>query len=232
MKAVIRWIAKQLLPPAAALLIVILRGTMRVQRVGIEQVERFREAGEPYIHAFWHGHLLLMPYSYVGPGIVILISAHQDGELIARTMRWFGHASARGSSTSGGVSALRAAVRALRGGSDVGITPDGPRGPRHVVQAGVIQAARMGGAPIVPVVFRASRCKVFSSWDRFIVPYPFSRGVFVYGEPVRVPRDAGPGEIEVLRALLERRLGELEDRARALVARRVVSAGTADPGHV
>ena len=182
---------------------------MRLVRLNRSVVDRLREQGRPYIHAFWHGHLFLMPYSYLGRRITIMISAHHDGELIARTMKRFGHESIRGSTTAGGANALRAAVRALRDGWDVGFTPDGPRGPRHRVQMGGVAAARLSGAPIVPVAFAASRRKVLGSWDGFVVPMPFSRGVFVYGEPIEVPGGADEGQLEAARLLLEQRLIDL-----------------------
>jgi len=208
----VRW-TERVVPPVAALLIRLTKLTMRIRFVGRESADRLTAGGRPYIHAFWHGHLFLMPYSYHGSRISIMISAHHDGELIARTMRSFGHESIRGSTTSGGAGALRAAVRALRDGRDVGFTPDGPRGPRHRVQMGVIQAARMGRAPIVPVAFSASRRKVLGSWDGFIVPYPFSGGWFLYGDPLEVPAEAGPDEMEAARKTLERRMIDLTLRA-------------------
>lgn len=189
---------------------------MRITYVHREVVEALRAQGRPYIHAFWHGHLFLMPYSYLGRGITIMISAHHDGELIARTMKRFGHESIRGSSTSGGAGALKAAVRALREGRDVGFTPDGPRGPRHRAQMGAIAAARLAGAPIVPVAFAASRRKVLGSWDGFVVPMPFSRGVFIYGEPIEVPASDDATRLESARLLLEQRLQELTRLAEAM----------------
>jgi hypothetical protein len=173
-----------------------------------------------------------MPYSYRGRGIAIVISAHRDGELIARTMRHFGHEALRGSSTSGGAAALRGAVRALRSGRDVGFTPDGPKGPRHRVQAGVVQAARMSGVPIVPVAFASSRRKTLSSWDRFIVPLPFSRGVFAYGEPIEVPRHADEAGVESARRALEESLRELASRAEAVCAGRQSTVSRMDGRHV
>jgi len=221
-----------LVPPSAAILIRATRRTMRLTHVGREPIERLRAQHRPYIHAFWHGHMFLMPYSYTGRRIAIMISEHQDGELIARTMKRFGHESIRGSTTSGGASALRAAVRALRRGCDVGFTPDGPRGPRHRVQPGVIQAARLSGAPIVPVAFAASRRKVFGSWDAFIVPWPFSRGVFVYGEPIEVPAHAGKEMMESARRDLERSLQALSVKAGALAGRALSVAAHVGERHV
>jgi lysophospholipid acyltransferase (LPLAT)-like uncharacterized protein len=98
-----------------------------------------------------------MRYAFPGKRITILISRHSDGEMIAHTMELFGLATTRGSTTEGGAAGLRAVVHRVREGYSVGFTPDGPRGPRHVAQAGVVQAARLAGVPIVPVGFGASK---------------------------------------------------------------------------
>jgi len=205
-------------PPLAWMLIHATRLTMRLTRVNARVVEQLRDAGRPYVHAFWHGQLFLMPFSYLGPRIAIMISAHSDGELIARTMKLFGHGWIKGSTTSGAAGALRGAVRALRAGTDVGFTPDGPRGPRHQAQMGAIQAARLAGAPIVPVAFAASARKVMGSWDRFEVPMPFSRGAFVYGEPIEIPAAADAEQMEQARRLLEDSLNVLTARAELAVS--------------
>ncbi|HKY32641.1 MAG TPA: lysophospholipid acyltransferase family protein [Candidatus Polarisedimenticolia bacterium] len=218
-------------PPLASLFIRALRRTMRIRFVGGEALDGLRRSGRPYIHAFWHGHLLMMPYSYPGRRIGILISSHGDGELIARTMSRFGHETIRGSTTRGGASALRQAVRMLRAGGDVAFTPDGPKGPRHVVQPGVIEAARLGGAPIVPVGFSASPRRVLGSWDGFIVPYPFSRGVFVYGAPLTVPSRAGEAELERARRELEAALARTALEAEALASGRPIDAGETGERH-
>jgi len=200
-------------PWLAATLIRLLRVTLRLRHVGREPLEELERQGRTYIIAFWHGRLLLMPYCYRRGRMSILISRHRDGELIARTMARFGHQATRGSTTRGGASALREAVRLLRRGWDIGFTPDGPRGPRYRVQAGVIQAARLSGAPIVPVVFSARPARRLSSWDRFLVPFPFARAVFLYGEPFVVPGDSGAAEMEKLRLELEARMRALTEKA-------------------
>jgi lysophospholipid acyltransferase (LPLAT)-like uncharacterized protein len=135
----------------------LLRATTRIRREIPEAVRGIQQRGDPYILAFWHGRLFLMPYAYTGRRIAILISEHRDGELISRTMHRFGFATARGSSTRGGAAGLREIVRMIRAGSDAAFTPDGPRGPREIVQPGVIAAARISGAPIVPVTFSCSK---------------------------------------------------------------------------
>ena len=148
-----------LIPPLAAGLIRSLRATLRIEFRNRAAVDRLRAEGKNYIHAFWHGRLLLMPYSYSGQGITILISKHGDGELIARTMQRFGFDTTRGSTNEGAVESFKALVKKARAGFDIGYTPDGPRGPRYTVTAGPIQLARMTGLPIVPVAFAARKKK-------------------------------------------------------------------------
>jgi len=113
--------------------------------------------GKPFILAFWHGRLFLMRYAFPGQRITILISRHSDGEMIARTMELFGLHASRGSTTEGGAAGLREVVHRVREGYCVGFTPDGPRGPRHVAQGGVVAAARLARVPIIPVSFGASK---------------------------------------------------------------------------
>lgn len=143
----------------------------------------------------------------------MLISQHRDGELIARTVKLLGIESVRGSTTRGGLSAIRSMVRTMQDGFNIAITPDGPQGPRHMVQAGIVELARLTGAPIIPMTYSASRRKVFRSWDQFNLPFPFSRVVYIFGEPVLVPRELGPEEREEKRLLLENRLKQITREA-------------------
>ena len=196
-----------LAPPVAATLIRLVRLSVRFRVHGRDVVERFAREDRRYIHVFWHAHLLLMVYSYVGPRLVFMISRHRDGELIARTVERFGYAPARGSSTRGGMAALREMMRAMREGSDIGFTPDGPRGPARRVQPGCVVAARLSGAPIVPVAIGATRAWRLSTWDRFIVPKPGARVLMAYGDPLAIDRDE-PIDAAALR--VERALSDLE----------------------
>jgi lysophospholipid acyltransferase (LPLAT)-like uncharacterized protein len=104
-------------------------------------------------------------------------------------------------------------IRVFRKGSDLAITPDGPQGPKHVVQIGVVELARQTGAPIVPVTYSASRCKVFGSWDNFILPLPFCKVAYLWGEPLFVPRDAGKEGLEKSRLLLQERMRQITEEA-------------------
>lgn len=146
-----------LVPRLAAWWIRITRALTRVRFVDRHVVQELERSGAPYILAFWHGRLFLMPYAYPGGRISILISEHHDGELISRTMNRFGFHTSRGSSTRGGALGLREILRKIAGGFDAAFTPDGPRGPREEVQMGVIAAARLSGAPILPVAFSCTK---------------------------------------------------------------------------
>jgi len=175
---------------------------------------RLHETGKPFILAFWHGRLLMMPMAWdARQPIDMLISAHRDGRIIADAVKHFGIRSVAGSTTRGGSSALRAMLRTLRSGSCVGITPDGPRGPAMQASLGTVAAARLAGAPVVPLSYGASRRWVLGTWDRFQVPLPFCRGVFVWGEPIAVPPEANEAALENFRRLVEDRLTALGEQA-------------------
>jgi lysophospholipid acyltransferase (LPLAT)-like uncharacterized protein len=200
-------------PPLAYWVIKLLSWTMRMEVVDGQIYDDYWGKGKPLIFTFWHGRLLMMPTRHRGKGVAIPISLHQDGELISRTVRYFGFRSIRGSTTRGGFSAMREMLKTSEDGYDIAITPDGPRGPRYRVQNGTIELARRTGMTIIPLTFNASRKKVFRSWDRFLLPYPFSRGVFIFGKPLLVPRQMGKAVFEQKKLLLERRLREITDRA-------------------
>jgi len=217
-----RWLV-ELVPPLASLLIRLLSFTLRYRIHVSEEMRRIIESGNPVIFAFWHGRMLIMPPVYrqvcgaEGKDAWIMVSQHWDGELIARTVKPFRILSARGSSTRGGREALEELIERAHSGHTIGITPDGPSGPRHCVQPGVVKIAQATGVPIVPLTWAAHPRWIASSWDRFQVPLPFARTSVVFDEPFRVPRDAGSADLEQHRVLLEERLREVTDRMEAEV---------------
>lgn len=190
------------------------RGTGSWTVVRGEIPRRLWDQGRPFILCFWHGRLLMMPYAWdPARTIHMLISHHPDGRLIAHTVAHFGIRTAAGSSSRGGASALRLMVRALQAGECVGITPDGPRGPRMRASDGAIHVARLSGAPLVPAAFGARARRVLASWDRFVVARPFAGGAFVWGEPIAVARDADDAAIEAARRALEESLNAVTAEA-------------------
>lgn len=208
----------------------LVRATGRWTIAGEEIPETFRRDGKPFILAFWHGRLMMMPYCWRRTDLVkMLISDHRDGRLISGTVRHFDIESVVGSTSRGGAQAMRNLIRLLRDGGVVGITPDGPRGPRMRVGEGTIAVARLSGAPIIPATFASSRRRVLESWDRFILALPFSRGVFLWGEPIEIPRDADDAASERYRLALEEAMNALAARADAMFGQPPIEPAAARP---
>lgn len=177
---------------------------------------RFRPLGENlepnrrglkghYIYTFWHENLLMPAYHYGRPDIWVLISQHADGQVIAEACRHLGFRLVRGSATRGGVEAVRRMLR-FGGRVHLGITPDGPRGPRRRVKAGLVYLASRTGLPIVPVGFAFRRAWRLRSWDRFALPLPWSAVEGVMMDAIRVPPDADKEVLEEYRLRVERAL--------------------------
>jgi hypothetical protein len=162
------------------------------------------------IFVFWHNRIFLMPHlfrKYWRPlghdKVAVLISRSRDGEKLADVLQHFNLACVRGSSSRGGAEALREMTRLVRDGYDIGITPDGPRGPCYVMQPGCVSLAHVTGAPIIPVSYAVNWQITLKSWDRFIIPLPFARCVVRLGTPVRVPAGADETMRERVRAELQ-----------------------------
>lgn len=202
---------------AAAGYIRLVRATGSWTVENADAVARRVAEGQPFIACFWHGRLLMMAHAwpYSAP-MHILISHHRDGRVFADVLDRLGFATIAGSSSRGGDAAALAMIKTLRRGEFVGLTPDGPRGPRMRAVLGVIRTARQTGVPIVPVSFAASRRRVLGSWDRFVLALPFARGVIGFGDFIEVPPDADAETLERLRRRLEDDLntltGELDAR--------------------
>lgn len=208
-------------PRLAVAVIHLLTRTMRLEYLGMEFPQKIWAQGERLIFMFWHDQLLLMVKAYQGPGARILISSSKDGELIARTMERFGHGAIRGSSHRGGRAAFRDMLEVAKQPYDFGITPDGPRGPRHQLKDGVVQLARLTGRPVIPLAFVCNRGYRFKSWDRFLLPFPFSRAVFSCGPEIRYRLDESPDEFrERLQSAMDANL----QQATAHLGRHGVSA--------
>jgi len=205
------------------------RTTTRWRTINADAPANAWAGEEAAIVAFWHNRLLLMPYCWPSSApFHMLISAHPDGRLIARTVAYFGIDTVTGSSQRGGGEALRTLVRKLQQGESVGITPDGPRGPRMHVGDGAIALARLSGAPILPAAAAVSRRMVLNTWDRLVVALPFSRGVMVWGNPMRVPRDAGTEDLAGYRQRLEDELIRVTAEADMLVGTTPIAPATPD----
>jgi len=168
--------------------------TLRVKSEGRSEWGPRARQDEPPLWALWHETILMSVWYHRDQDVNVMISASRDGELISTIARFFGYTAIRGSSSKGGREATRERGSRLKKGNRWAITPDGPRGPRREIKMGVVNLARLTHCPVVPFGFAAEHCWRLKSWDRFLIPKPFSRAVFVYGDPIRVPRRGGNNE--------------------------------------
>lgn len=199
--------------------------TCRIERViGGEIVEGRVLAGKPVVFCYWHRHQLFC-WRYLrqlidrGAKIGWLISASVDGEVPTGIANAIGGGIVfRGSTTVGGSEALRAICKAVRreGVSPVA-TPDGPYGPRSEFKPGVVKMAQLSGAPLLPLAYAARRAWVLRTWDRFVIPKPFTRIVLAAGPPLDVPRDCDDAAVTVIQRRMERELEAAYQVAKAAV---------------
>ena len=213
MKRLLDPLVEALAPRLAYVYIRLLRASMRFESHNKGVLDKVRDEHGQYIMVFWHSRFVLMRFAHPFEKLAVLTSSHRDAQMLARVLERLGVVITRGSSTRGGVAGLRELLRRVREGYDLAITPDGPKGPRRRVKAGVLATARYTGKPIVPIGFSSSRGCRMRSWDRTQVPYPFSRGVYVYGEPMLVPRDAGDDQLKRMQGELEQTLDRVTDEA-------------------
>jgi len=163
-----------------------------------------------FIIAFWHSRLLIFAHTFKNWGGLCMVSRSTDGELIAQVIKARGHHPVRGSSTRGGSDAMDVMTRRLmQKDQPAAFATDGPQGPRYKVQPGVIALARRTGYPIIPATYSARRRWVTKSWDRFIVPKPFSDCLLVFGNVLEVPPDLDRPQMEEKRRALERELNRI-----------------------
>lgn len=164
-----------------ALIFVPLIGSLFIRFLSLTNKKEFMApenlGEEPFVMACWHGELLMIPYAYIrykkNPHVKLLISEHFDGNLIAKTLNFFGFETIRGSSTRGGIKALLQSIKELKSGYDIGITPDGPKGPRHEISDGIIVMAQKAKVKIALVEIKPSAYWQLNSWDKFIISKPF-----------------------------------------------------------
>lgn len=188
----------------------------RSWRMRTAHEERWRplyETRRPLVYLLWHEVLLPLLWQHRGQGVAIVVSEAREGQYLTDLASSLGYRAVRGSSTRGGTRALLGAVRELREGRSVAFTPDGPRGPRRDLKAGVVAAAQRGGGVVVPIHAEADRAWRLHSWDRFLIPQPAARVTVTYGRPFEV----GPGEAGLVAGQEEaiRRLEEIAGRLSA-----------------
>lgn len=221
--------AKALISYVAAGYIWFVYRTSRWQVINGEAPHRLMTEGKPFILAFWHGRLLMMPISVQRKTKVnVMISHHGDGEIIARTIKHWGQDSVRGSASKGAATAIKQMLKAIRRSEVAVITPDGPRGPRMRVQDGAVRLAAMSAVPVFAVSYSVRRGKILGSWDRFFVPAPFNSGVITWGEAIFVPKRDEDGAYETARLQIEDSLNGITWEADRLCGRETVQPESRD----
>lgn len=208
-----------LLSPIINTIIWLLTATYRKNLGPREQLKTARTMTKDgrVIMAIWHCHCISSLATHKDLPISIMVSSSFDGEMITRLVLSLGLQTIRGSSSRGGKEALSQSHVALREGRILGITVDGPRGPRFKAKFGAVSISRNMQTPIVPVLAYPDRYWTFASWDRFKLPKPFARIAVLYGEPILVPEDTTDEELAVYNEQLEKSLMALEDQGDKLL---------------
>jgi lysophospholipid acyltransferase (LPLAT)-like uncharacterized protein len=192
----------------------LVRASTRWERVVDPEAAALWRSEAPVIGAFWHNRLMLITAAWPKPKPLAMVqSEHGDSRILGIAVADYVTRPIWGSSRRNPAAALKGMLRALRDGISVAITPDGPRGPRMRCRPGLVQAAGRTGVPVVPVAWSVSRRRVARSWDRFLIAWPFGRGVVVIGAPIRVPADADAATVEEFRLRIEQALTEVTAEA-------------------
>ncbi len=188
-------------------------GSLRIRWAGEGIIRPRAEGRENVIYVFWHQRLLPFAVTHRGLGVRALISAHGDGEMLARVAEALGHRAIRGSSTRGWMGAVRGLLEETGKGCDFVITPDGPRGPRHVFQLGAAYFASRSGLVVIPASASYRRSWSLPTWDGFVLPRPFTRALILAGSPMEVPPGLDGERLEAWRARLEAELRRVTEEA-------------------
>jgi lysophospholipid acyltransferase (LPLAT)-like uncharacterized protein len=183
--------------------------TIKFEVQGWENWEAATRDGAIPIYASWHNRVFLSTYFWRNRGIVVMTSQSFDGEYIARFIQRFGYGAARGSTTRGATGALVEMIRVMKGGRPAGFTIDGPRGPRYVAKMGAVLLAKKTGHPILPFAITTRHYWEVRSWDRFQVPWPFTKALVTIASPILVSPEADETALAEKRDELQRSLDEL-----------------------
>ncbi len=179
---------------------------------GKNTIKKIREAGKPVIYIFWHRHIFYNIFQFKNTKARPLISNSHDGEIVSQIAEEFGMNPVRGSSSHGGAKAFLQMINAIKTkNSEIMITADGPKGPAREIKDGTILIAKKSGAALVPVSWYSSGVKIFEkSWDKFLIPKPFSRIFFTYGDPIFVPANITKEDYKKYKKEIKSGLDDLE----------------------
>ena len=184
-----------------------------------KNIDSLFKKNESFIYAFWHDQLLICPLTWQSEfEIKVLISKHRDGDIIARLISKLGFKAIRGSThksgktkNKGGLTSARQMIKSLKNGISIGISPDGPKGPRHKVSDGILSISRLSNSSILPVGIGFKKKWVLNTWDKFIIPKPFNQITIIWGEPL--PALKNEKSINQIKSKLEITMYNLTKRA-------------------
>ena len=163
-----------------------------------------------YIFCCWHNKLFLGPHLLPRNRVInALQSSHSDGMITSLAFQYLGMNVILGSSKRGGIQAFRKMVKCLQLGESIAITPDGPKGPKEKVKEGIIKLAQMTNTPIIPLVWATRKFKTINSWDNFVLPFPFSKGIYSFGKPIYIEKKINLNKFELERQNLENEIKRL-----------------------
>jgi len=199
-------LSQMVVPVLSYWLMLLWFATIRTREHNRQFRDQCGEHDRAVILTIWHNAILYLFYHLRHSPGVALVSSSRDGEYVARMANMFGFKTVRGSRNRWGVSALKKLIKSIKSGWNVGLVADGSQGPPLKVQAGSILLASKSGAPVLPVIWSTSNYWTVNSWDRTVLPKPFSRIEFIYGEPLYVEPDIKSEKLEEYRLELERRL--------------------------
>lgn len=218
MKPFQKFLIFKIVIPLAVFIFKVIAATYRIREMNAEKMTPRQGKEKQYIYAFKHSQLLEHIYFYRNTKMASLASLSKDGEIAAVIAEKFGITMLRGSSSRGGAGALMGLKTLSEQGYDIALTVDGPRGPLGTVNSGVIYLAKLTGVEIVPSCFACDRGIRLRTWDKFLIPKLFSRGLFNFGSPIKIPADITDDKIdgikEIIRADLDRINNECEEALR------------------
>ena len=191
MRLMKKFLFKYVLPYILFALIYLCCITIRCRNLCPANEDYFKNLSGKYILTLWHSRIFYLFYYFRNrPDLNLLISPSEDGDLLARLAQLMGYSVIRGSTYKNSFTAARQLIAALKKNKNIIVIADGSRGPRHKAQSGTVVIARITGSPLIPMTYNAKRKIELDSWDKFLLPLPFTQCALDFGKPILLPKDA------------------------------------------
>ncbi len=208
-----KWLEQTLIPGVAYLIINTIYATLKIRIISAIDLDKIKDRKMQVVFALWHGRMILPIKYFQKYHFNLMVSSSKDGRLIGSVLEKLGFYIVYGSSSKSPIRALVGAIQRVKEGHNFAITVDGPRGPIHKVKPGTIFLAKKTGVPIVPVHYTCNRSIQFNSWDKYMLPLPFSRSLMLIGEPCYLSDNMNDEIVEQERMSIENKLNDLSIQA-------------------